>query len=1277
MTPGIRVVTVVIVLAAWWAWGPVASAETAAGAGGSPPSADSPISLTLDGRGPVKVPGSVVSAPTTPVYALRTVPQPPVLDGKLDDPTWADVGPLTPFRDPPEANRSTSVVRIARYGDDLYLGVECLHPTAASESWSHAGAPQPARDTVMRSDEGVQLDLNLTNSAGDAVCVFFHPTGAFADSRGADASWSGNIEAVTTTSAAGWCLEARVSLSSLPGWRADAPTSLFSANVSRRSRLRIGGWAQWYRLETGLFTSTKGPLAVEALSLGVLGPGPGAGPDVPLLLGLRNLTDQPRDWRVTTEMINPVGLVLCRQETTLSLPPGKALRRVSPLDCTGACVLRLTIDAGEGTEPAFLAELPMAAAPNGSDCLNCPTLTAAVRPEADVCLGDEPGPIYLLAAGVGEEAVRCQGRLTIRDQAGRAAWQCPVSVDLPAGSRDAKIVQVPAGVLAPGRWRIEWQVRDDQPGRLAISQVDLAPPGYLRQLGRTAATDYLASVGCPVPGDAMELALMQICLDRLGDAAQRPRTAKEDVETRRYWLQLTSLVEALRPGTPYLAAARGWFESVFVSPVDGSYQPIALFVPYDYDSHPDRQYPLEVWLHGHSRTHFMDNPLGSNSGFSPGGDRGVTDHIILYPMARGRGNGYVGVAGNDVRQAIEAVKARYRIDPDSVHLGGVSMGGFGTFQIGSESPDLFATAMANSGGGYWCQLEQMRNVPTFIHHGLADKTVPAFCSISTASAMQALGCQVLLYPYPELGHRPLPTEMTTPGRSLLDIARENEPATVVLRGRVLCFTHAYWAAIERFADPQEPGRVEAAFEGPNLLAVTSTNVKWLRLALPCKWIDPAKPMRVAWRDGRSWTDITAGDARAIYLRLDGERIEATTQRPAELDDQTAYTGGGAMRMLCEGRPVRLVYGSGGGDEAARKAEAFARSLARTPFVDQDEFQCGGWPVLKDTQVTDEVLRTCDLILLGSPADNAVLARMADQLPVKVADGQVTVQANVPMQYRQDQVAFSLAWRNPLAKDRLIWWLSGFDDNDVVRRTIDAGKTDLVVCRRDGVELAAARVVGDWQLEQPAPPTPARTLWPTYAVYSQALAASLRTSLDADVAIWPNWDPREDFGNRTLGWLMATRHDVYLVRMSGKDLREMHRQRLQRLTPATAAASGPSSQPASGPSTQPSPQEMADTQGGWAGVAADEIREDQTYLVAVVDDTVWDLPNGGANVRLARYISDEESEAALKRFYSGAAARQYRMSFAWQGDPNCRGRSAVYSEGPASPIPRQGPCGGCL
>ena len=64
------------------------------------------------------------------------------------------------------------------------------------------------------------------------------------------------------------------------------------------------------------------------------------------------------------------------------------------------------------------------------------------------------------------------------------------------------------------------------------------------------------------------------------------------------------------------------------------------------------------------------------------------------------------------------------IDSDRIYISGLSMGGYGTFDLVSYRPDLFAAAAPICGGADLELLKNALDVPFWIFHGDADKVVP-------------------------------------------------------------------------------------------------------------------------------------------------------------------------------------------------------------------------------------------------------------------------------------------------------------------------------------------------------------------------------------------------------------------------------------------------------------------------------------------------------------------------------------------------------------------------
>lgn len=90
-----------------------------------------------------------------------------------------------------------------------------------------------------------------------------------------------------------------------------------------------------------------------------------------------------------------------------------------------------------------------------------------------------------------------------------------------------------------------------------------------------------------------------------------------------------------------------------------------------------------------------------------------------------------------VMQAIDEVMATKAVDPKQVYLTGLSMGGFGAFDLAARRPELFAAVVPICGGGDPGTAEMVAGIPFYIVHGADDPVVPVALSRTMRDAIAA------------------------------------------------------------------------------------------------------------------------------------------------------------------------------------------------------------------------------------------------------------------------------------------------------------------------------------------------------------------------------------------------------------------------------------------------------------------------------------------------------------------------------------------------------------
>jgi predicted esterase len=100
----------------------------------------------------------------------------------------------------------------------------------------------------------------------------------------------------------------------------------------------------------------------------------------------------------------------------------------------------------------------------------------------------------------------------------------------------------------------------------------------------------------------------------------------------------------------------------------------------------------------------------------------------------------------------KTIRENPAIDPDRVYLSGLSMGGFGTFDLLARRPDLFAAAMPLCGGGDPEKVASFKQVPLWIFHGARDEVVIPKFSRDMVAALKKAGAPPRYTEYSTLGH---------------------------------------------------------------------------------------------------------------------------------------------------------------------------------------------------------------------------------------------------------------------------------------------------------------------------------------------------------------------------------------------------------------------------------------------------------------------------------------------------------------------------------------------
>ena len=101
---------------------------------------------------------------------------------------------------------------------------------------------------------------------------------------------------------------------------------------------------------------------------------------------------------------------------------------------------------------------------------------------------------------------------------------------------------------------------------------------------------------------------------------------------------------------------------------------------------------------------------------------------------------------------LEKILKEYPVDPSRIYITGVSMGGYGTWELISRYPEKFAAAVPVCGGGDEKMAAKIKNIPIWAFHGAKDNTVPPEKSRNMIKALQNAGASPGYTEYPDVEH---------------------------------------------------------------------------------------------------------------------------------------------------------------------------------------------------------------------------------------------------------------------------------------------------------------------------------------------------------------------------------------------------------------------------------------------------------------------------------------------------------------------------------------------
>ncbi len=575
------------------------------------------------------------------------------------------------------------------------------------------------------------------------------------------------------------------------------------------------------------------------------------------------------------------------------------------------------------------------------------------------------------------------------------------------------------------------------------------------------------------PQGAAHRMLADMILDRLGGNLSKPDSAQFE----RIHSPLMEFAEMqggtqVRPG--------GFVRLTYIDDIDNTPQFCRSYLPVTYDAR--NKTPLVVFLHGYNG----DNPEYINWWSVDKRHDPVSDkHNVIFIEPHGRGNTqYRDIGERDVLKCIEMAKQQFNVDEDRVYLVGASMGGFGTWNVATRHPELFAAIAPIYGGGDYhvstspealehlssweeylldkssssAQLESLINMPILVSHGDQDQSVDVNLSRYLVRMLQRWDYDIRYIEVPGKGHTELGLwDQTIPW--MLEHKREAYPRHVRVRSADLRTASAYWVKVTQEERPAEFMVVDAEVLDGNLIRVDSKNVRALSLDSSPALVDVSKPVNVIW-NGKSYSEK---NPRAVMI------LNEDRGKPSAVCKTPALSG---PLVDFQNTPFLIVVGTHSKDSVMNKVMQRQVATIVGDWKGQQKFEPR---VKKDVDVTDADMKSYSLYLLGGPSENSIAKLVFEQIPFAVTSEQITVGGK---SFKARNAVLNAVYPSPFNKDRYVNIVAStsaaglflFDSRRGDQRQYDFVISDGKIpvfsrgAKDENILVASGFFNGDWKLD---------------------------------------------------------------------------------------------------------------------------------------------------------------------------------------------------------------------
>jgi predicted peptidase len=174
-----------------------------------------------------------------------------------------------------------------------------------------------------------------------------------------------------------------------------------------------------------------------------------------------------------------------------------------------------------------------------------------------------------------------------------------------------------------------------------------------------------------------------------------------------------------------------------------------LYLPPAYATEPTTTFPLILFLHGRGESGSDLNLVNRNGIPKLIAEGKEFPFIVVSPQNPASDRSW---DTKMLKLLLDDIITTHRVDTSRIYLTGLSMGGWGTWDMAFRNPGLFAAIAPVCGFFDYFMRNELKSTPVWIFHGAKDDVIPVSRSVEMFEALWKQGGEVKITIYPEANH---------------------------------------------------------------------------------------------------------------------------------------------------------------------------------------------------------------------------------------------------------------------------------------------------------------------------------------------------------------------------------------------------------------------------------------------------------------------------------------------------------------------------------------------